>query len=93
MIGRLLIIVEQREKFNMIKNFIISIQNFFKGFAILWNYSSCYDYMESTGYAVFECCGGVSGGTKNTEYLSEMCIDCPYFVTTDIEYIKKRNKK
>jgi hypothetical protein len=23
-------------------------------------------------------CYGVVGGTKNTDYLSEYCIDCPY---------------
>ena len=89
MIGRLLIIVEQREKFNMINNFIISIQNFFRDFAILLNYSSCYNHMESIGYAVFECCGGIAGGTRNTEYLSEMCIGCPYFTEIDIKYMKE----
>ena len=73
----------------MIKNFIISIQNFFKDFAILLNYSSCYNHMESIGYAVFECCGGIAGGTRNTEYLSEMCIGCPYFTEIDIKYMKE----
>ena len=77
----------------MIKNIIISIKNFFKDFFTLWNYTSCYDHMELDKQAAYECCGGVTGGTKNTEYLSEMCIDCPYFITTDIEYIKRRNKK
>lgn len=89
MIGRLRIIVEQREKYNMIKNFIISIQNFFKNFFILQNYSSCYDHMESIGYAIFGCCGGIAGGTRSTEYLSEMCIGCPYFTEIDIKYMKK----
>lgn len=74
------------------KDFIISIKNFFKDFLTLWNYTSCYDHMELDNQAAYECCGGVIGGTKNTEYLSEMCIDCPYFTTTDIELIKKRNK-
>mgnify|MGYP006928569364 CR=1 FL=1 len=60
----------------MMKNFIISIKNLFKDFFILWNYSSCYDHMESTKQAAFECCGGVAGGTRSTAYLSEMCIDC-----------------
>ena len=45
--------------------------------------------MESIGYAVFECCGGIAGGTRNTEYLSEMCIGCPYFTEIDIKYMKK----
>lgn len=73
----------------MIKDFIISIKNFFKDSAILWNYSLCYNHMESTGYAVFECCGGITGGTRSTEYLSEMCIDCPYFTEIDIKYMKE----
>lgn len=73
----------------MIKNFIISIKNFFKNFFILQNYSSCYDHMESIGYAIFGCCGGIAGGTRSTEYLSEMCIGCPYFTEIDIKYMKK----
>lgn len=73
----------------MIKNFIISIQNFFKNFFILQNYSSCYDHMESIGYAIFGCCGGIAGGARSTEYLSEMCIGCPYFTEIDIKYMKK----
>lgn len=77
----------------MIKNFIISIKKFVKDFFILWNYTSCYDHMELTKRAAYECCDGIAGGTRNTEYLSEMCIDCPYFITTNIEYIKRRNKK
>lgn len=76
----------------MMKNFIISIKNLFKDFFTLWNYTSCYDRMELAKQAAYECCGGVAGGTRNIEYLSEMCIDCPYFTTIDIEYIKKRNK-
>lgn len=74
------------------KNFIKLIIEFFKDLFPPRCYSSCYDNMESTGYAVFECCGGVSGGTKNTEYLSEMCIDCPYFTEIDIKYMKKEKE-
>lgn len=76
----------------MIKDFIISIKKFFKDSAILCNYSSCYNHMESTGYAVFECCGGIACGTRSTEYLSEMCIGCPYFTEIDIKYMKKRKE-
>ena len=36
--------------------------------------------MEYEGHAAMGCCGGIVGGTKATEYLSESCIDCPYFV-------------
>ena len=45
--------------------------------------------MESIGYAVFECCCGIAGGTRNTEYLSVMCIGCPYFTEIDIKYMKE----
>lgn len=27
-----------------------------------------------------DCCGGLAGGTKYTDYLSEQCIDCPHLV-------------
>lgn len=43
-------------------------------------HEDCYKSMEKEGYAVFGCCGGAVGGTAATEYLSEMCIGCPYFV-------------
>lgn len=45
--------------------------------------------MESIGYAIFGCCGGIAGGARSTEYLSEMCIGCPYFTEIDIKYMKK----
>ena len=45
----------------------------------LWHsYESCYTAREDEEYAVFEMCGGTVGGTRNTGYLSEECIDCPY---------------
>lgn len=40
----------------------------------------CYTQREHDGYAAMGSCGGMVGGTKATEYLSEMCVDCPYFV-------------
>lgn len=43
-------------------------------------YSSCYNNMEDRGIAVMGCCSGTVGGTSATEYLSETCINCPYFV-------------
>ena len=43
-------------------------------------YSRCYSEREKTGDAVFMNCSGLVGGTSNTEYLQEQCLDCPYFV-------------
>lgn len=40
----------------------------------------CYMKREEEGYAAFLCCGGLTGGTKETGYLQEQCIDCPYYV-------------
>lgn len=46
----------------------------------------CYDRMEADGHADnFRCCG-LAGGTRKTDYLSEMCIDCPYL---DLYWIGK----
>lgn len=39
-------------------------------------YDDCYNNVESAKNGK---CSGKAGGTKATEYLSEMCIDCPYF--------------
>ena len=44
------------------------------------NHSKCYDMMEKQGNVTMECCGGAVGGGNVTNYLSESCIDCPYFV-------------
>ena len=44
------------------------------------DYDKCYSEMEHQGYAIMECCGGLTGGTKSTDYLSEICIECPYLV-------------
>ena len=56
------------------------------------DYNSCYDCMEQHGNATFGMCCGQSGGTKNTEYLSEICINCPYF-TMDDTWKNKFNEK
>lgn len=47
------------------------------------DYDKCYSKMEDDGIAVFGCCRGIVGGTRNTGYLSEMCIDCPYYTSVD----------
>ena len=36
--------------------------------------------MEDVGVAVFGMCSGMIGGTEETDYTSEKCIDCPYYV-------------
>ena len=51
---------------------------------IIWaltpGYDKCYSNMEYEGYASLGCCGGLTGGTKSTDYLSETCCSCPYLV-------------
>lgn len=53
------------------------------------DYSKCYTRMENIGDAVFGCCGGLSGGTKNTEFLQESCINCPYLTLLTIDNKKE----
>ena len=36
------------------------------------DYDKCYSDMEYEGYASMGCCGGLTGATKATDYLSEM---------------------
>ena len=43
-------------------------------------YEKCYSDMEYEGYASMGCCGGLTGGTKATDYLSETCCSCPYLI-------------
>ena len=50
-------------------------------------YNNCYKDMEYLGIAAMGCCSGAVGGTSATEYLSEQCVGCPYFVL-----VKKRDK-
>ena len=59
---------------------LICIFLFFK--LLFWanDHDKCYSDMERQGIASIGCCHGVVGGTRNTNYLSERCIDCPYFV-------------
>lgn len=49
------------------------------------NYDKCYSSMEYRGVAAMGCCNGVVGGSRDTEYLSESCIECPYFILPDKE--------
>ena len=44
------------------------------------DYDKCYSNMEYEGYASMGCCGGLTGGTKATDYLLETCCSCPYLV-------------
>ena len=43
-----------------------------------YNHGKCYSEMVKRGIAFEGKCGGLVGGTKNTGYLQEMCIDCPF---------------
>lgn len=69
----------------MIRLFILLAFIFIMMFVICGknDYDKCYSDMEYRGCAAMNCCRGLSGGTKNTGYLSENCIGCPYLV---IEY-------
>ena len=40
----------------------------------------CYDRMEANGAATEGYCFGAVGGSKETDYLSDMCLDCPHWV-------------
>ena len=43
-----------------------------------YDYGKCYSEMVKRGIAANGVCGGLVGGTKNTGYLQEMCINCPF---------------
>lgn len=43
-----------------------------------YDHDKCYTEMVKRGIASEGKCGGLVGGTKNTGYLQEMCIDCPF---------------
>lgn len=49
------------------------------------NYDDCYKEMERQGYTSLKGCGGLVGGTIDTVFLSETCIDCPYLVLSNKE--------
>ena len=60
---------------------------------VIWaltpEYEKCYSDMEYEGYTSMDCCGGLTGGTKSTDYLSEMCIGCPHYVDLGHDQIRK----
>lgn len=58
---------------NKIKNIINKIKE-------EYGYRKCYSIRKDQRIAVSGMCDGVVGGTINTEYLSEECINCPYYV-------------
>lgn len=57
--------------------------------AVTPEYEKCYSEKEQEGYAVFGCCGGLTGETRATGYLSEMCIGCPHYVDLGCDPIRK----
>lgn len=61
------------------------IINFIKSLFPPLCYEYCYSDREREGIASMGCCCGVVGGTRNTEYLSEQCVSCPYLVLIEKE--------
>ena len=63
---------------------------------VIWaltpEYEKCYSNREYEGYASMGCCGGLTGGTKATDYLSETCCSCPHLVL-GCNPIRKEEKK
>ena len=57
--------------------------------AVIPDYEKCYSDRELEGYAAMQCCKGLNGGTKDTDYLSEMCIGCPHYVDLGCNQIRK----
>lgn len=55
-------------------------------------YEKCYSNREHEGYASMGCCGGITGGTKATDYLSVTCCSCPHLVL-GCNPIRKEEKK
>lgn len=60
--------------------------------AVTPDYDKCYSNREREGYSAMQCCKGLSGGTKNTDYLLEMCISCPHYVDLGCDPIRKENE-
>ena len=60
---------------------------------VIWgvtpDYEKCYSNMEYEGYASMNCCGGLTGGTKSTNYLSETCCSCLHYVDLGCDPIRK----
>lgn len=55
------------------------LRKFIKWLKYHLSHQWCYDRMEERGIAILGCCSGIVGGSKETNYLSEDCCDCPYF--------------
>ena len=64
---------------------------------IIWavtpEYEKCYSNMEYESYAAMGCCCGLTGRTKSTDYLLEMCISCPHYVDLGRDSIRKEKNK
>lgn len=58
-----------------------------------YNHDKCYSEMVKRGIASEGRCGGLVGGTKNTGYLQEMCIDCPFCKFTNGIIKESENKR
>ena len=56
------------------------------------DYDKCYSDMEYEGYASMGCYGGLTGGTKAIDYLSETCYSCPHLVLGCNTIRKEKNK-
>ena len=61
------------------------IKKFIKWLKYFLSHKWCYDTMEERGIAIAGYCNGVAGGSKEINYLSESCMDCPYFTPVDVE--------
>ena len=49
-----------------------------------FSYEGCYQTkLEKGEITKIDECSGEVGGTKNTDYLSERCIGCPYLKKSD----------
>lgn len=61
--------------------------------AVAPEHEKCYSNMEYEGYAAMGCCGGLTGGTKSTDYLSETCCSCPHYVVLGCNPIRKKENE
>ena len=58
-------------------NILKKIKNYILSF-LSRSYEKCYLNSVNEGNAYDGRCGGLAGGTKATDYLSEHCVSCPY---------------
>lgn len=71
---------------------IISVMIIWVVIYSLNDHEVCYTDMEKQGRAAMGLCCGTSGGTRNTNYLSELCIDCPHY-TSVMNNVRKDDLK